>query len=239
MDRNQLIDFLREPGKLSNDTLFVLDELIDQYPYCPTVRVLLLLNFYLEKTYKYDQQLSLIAAHAGNRARLKQWINHLEVLNESVEESLVSEAETEKKKELLNAKVDDLEERIRQELEEIETKRTSLRDLLDEKRKLMALQDETPVEQSTRPLPKDKYLEEFLENEFKAEHGKSRFFDPVDSARKSLIDQEEIVSETLAEVYIHQGNSAKAIKIYQQLMLKYPEKSSYFAALIKKLNDKS
>ena len=44
----------------------------------------------------------------------------------------------------------------------------------------------------------------------------------------------EIASEYLAEIYLHQGNKKRAISIYEALMLKFPEKKSYFADLISK-----
>jgi tetratricopeptide (TPR) repeat protein len=64
---------------------------------------------------------------------------------------------------------------------------------------------------------------------------KKEFFSPGNMAKKSIEDQNEIVSETLAKVYAAQGNNSKAIGTYEQLILKNPEKKSYFASLIKDL----
>lgn len=54
-------------------------------------------------------------------------------------------------------------------------------------------------------------------------------------ARPSAIDQSGFVSETLARIYTEQGLYHKAIETYKKLSLKFPEKSPYFADLIKQL----
>ena len=48
-------------------------------------------------------------------------------------------------------------------------------------------------------------------------------------------DMEEFCTETLAQVYLEQGYPAEAKKIYSKLILRYPEKSVYFASLIEKI----
>ncbi len=47
----------------------------------------------------------------------------------------------------------------------------------------------------------------------------------------------EIVTETLAEIYLDQGYPEQAKRIYSKLILAYPEKSVYFASLIEKIDE--
>jgi tetratricopeptide (TPR) repeat protein len=49
------------------------------------------------------------------------------------------------------------------------------------------------------------------------------------------IEEKEIVTETMAEVWAKQGNHEKAIEIYNKLSLLNPAKSAYFAAKIDQL----
>ncbi len=45
-----------------------------------------------------------------------------------------------------------------------------------------------------------------------------------------------VASEKLAEIYLKQGFKDKAIEMYNQLILDNPEKSDYFAEILKKIN---
>jgi hypothetical protein len=56
-----------------------------------------------------------------------------------------------------------------------------------------------------------------------------------DLARASVEEQEELVTETMALLYVRQGQVERARRAYAQLALKYPEKSTYFAAALKNL----
>ncbi len=51
-------------------------------------------------------------------------------------------------------------------------------------------------------------------------------------ARKSVTKSDEIISESLAEILASQGHIDQAKKMYGQLMMKYPQKSIYFASKI-------
>lgn len=70
------------------------------------------------------------------------------------------------------------------------------------------------------------------------EKPKQEFFSPTKKARESLREDDLPVSETLAKIYVMQGNYPKAIESYTQLSLKYPEKKIFFANLIAELAQK-
>ena len=63
----------------------------------------------------------------------------------------------------------------------------------------------------------------------------------VDISEDSVKEHDGIFTDTLAKIYIKQRYYSKAIFVYEKLILKYPEKSDYFAgqiAAIKKLTNK-
>jgi hypothetical protein len=51
------------------------------------------------------------------------------------------------------------------------------------------------------------------------------------------ISKDEVVTETMAEVWLKQGNKEKAIETYNKLSLLNPDKSAYFASLIEQLQN--
>ncbi|HOZ86414.1 MAG TPA: hypothetical protein PL029_01590 [Bacteroidia bacterium] len=62
-----------------------------------------------------------------------------------------------------------------------------------------------------------------------------KFFAAEIKAKESLLENEHLVTETLARIYALQGSVNKAVRAYEILSLKFPQKSAYFATLIEKL----
>jgi len=103
-----------------------------------------------------------------------------------------------------------------------------------EKNELVASQ--LPISPKIEKEQVDNLVDRFIQTDPRiSKPSKAEFFSPIQMAKKSVEDNDMIVSETLAKVYIDQGNTEKAIHIFRKLSLLYPDKSTYFAALILKL----
>ena len=58
-----------------------------------------------------------------------------------------------------------------------------------------------------------------------------------DISEHSIKEDDNLLTETLAKVYIAQGYFDKALKSYEKLCLKYPEKNTYFAGQIEMIKE--
>ena len=114
---------------------------------------------------------------------------------------------------------------------------------------IQAIETENPIHQSKDKKKKKFKLQEFggisdyakwlmsfkeddIDQKIKKEEKAAKKRKLEESARKSITKSNTIVSEPLAEILAIQGHLDDAKKMYEQLMMKYPEKSSYFAAKI-------
>lgn len=97
-----------------------------------------------------------------------------------------------------------------------------------------------PKKKSKVKKPQDTVIERFLEaspsiSSPRIDFG-SKDPQPDLSVTSTQLD-EEIVTENMALIYLRQRNFEKALEIYRRLQLKFPEKSAFFAALIKNIEN--
>ena len=260
INQQQYINFIVRPQDVASDNCDMLYDLTNQFPYCQTTRLLYLLSLLNENNIQFPGMLKVVAAYAGDRKVLKDLVERfgrpsLDKANEDISDipKIKSEIEppiTGKSEKFINAQnieADEIEIFIDKDVESVD----NVNDNSDlspeavllipvEKAKNAQKDEEMPAVKVEKTIPrktKIEIIDQFIEKAPRITRSRTDFFNPVDYARNSTIDKEDIVSETLASIYHRQGNFEKAIKIYEKLSLRYPEKSSYFAALIKKIKE--
>lgn len=92
--------------------------------------------------------------------------------------------------------------------------------------------DGLPPEEKQRSL-----IDQFIDKDPKITPGKAELFSTENLAKMSVVEDQSFVTETMAQIYAKQGAWKKAMKAYEMLSLKFPEKSVYFANQIKKLQE--
>ena len=118
-------------------------------------------------------------------------------------------------------------EMVRQRLEQIDSSQT-------EEKNQITSSSETGVKLFSEELTGSDLIDSFLKANPKIIPGSSQYQADLSAGMQ---ENNDIVSERLADIYESQGHKDKAIEIYQQLSLKNPEKDIYFAAQIDRLKE--
>lgn len=244
MDKNQLIEIIDNIDNLNQDNITELMTLVKRYPYFTIAQVLLAVAMQRHNHESSKHQLQLAAAMIPNRNVLRHLISEKSHKNNLPDEFLESqEKEIIPEKTFVIPEIDlsSSQEELTQEMALLEEKKKSLEELkmLVEKR-IFELEQEknNPEKKEEKNLTKSEIIDKFIAENPTISRPKQEFFNPMTVAQASVVDQENIISETLAMIYLNQGYVEKAISIYEKLCLKFPEKSIYFAGLIKEAKNK-
>ncbi len=212
MNIDRFYAILKNPALLNNSSLEELRAMVEAHPYASNLHLLYLLNLMNVKDYKSDEYLAMAALYTGNRAKLKYWVEYIK--NPPVQTAISASVSS-----------------------RVEKNKAALLSLLRQRMKMFKKQqpDNKVVD---KVLPKNELIERFLAEQPSISRPDSQaFYDPqqeaIDSTKEDVSD---LVTETLADIYIQQGLIEKAIRIFEKLILKYPKKSSYFAARIQELS---
>lgn len=250
MDQIRFITLVEHPEIIDNQDVDDLEVMLVRYPYFTVGQSLLAVGMYRNGHAKSNQQLRLASSMSPDRNALRRLCTQLP--DEFVEETEAVHDETveiqEKPSEVIPEKTfvipeidlgKDTEE-LNREFAVLEEKKKTLDELMAIiENKIAELEREKlKPKKEEKKLTKSEIIDKFIAENPSISRPKQEFFNPISAAQDSVVDQENIVSETLAMIYARQGYFEKAISIYEKLILKNPEKSIYFAGQINELKNK-
>lgn len=94
-----------------------------------------------------------------------------------------------------------------------------------------------PQSKSQKQASSMDLIEKFIQENPSISKAKPDTYTAPSLAKMSVVDNDDLVTETLARVYMKQGHYDKAIKTYQKLSLKIPEKKAFFASQIEVIEE--
>ena len=218
--------WVQQPHSLTREDSEALKDLVDKYPFCQTSRLLYLKSLQNINSIHFNQSLKVTAAHASDRHQLfhlltekKSKVEKSKIKNvDKIDSQKTDETPKEVIKESLN---------IGQplEFEKEETHSFSQWLKLSQAKPIVREKEENKLQE------KVSLIEDFIANRERKPQ-KKEFYSATNQAKKSEKFEFDIVTETLAKVYLEQEHYEKAKEAYRQLCLKYPQKSSLFASQI-------
>jgi len=218
MTADQIYQFMQNPEKMNQETLPALKELTERYPAFETGWMLYLKNLKNLKDSSFEQELINAAIRIHDRRKLYLFLN--QKMNEPIPEpSELSESVVADDPDVLNL-IFPAEYQL---------------GTIDKKEEPM---DEIARSIQNKPDKKQTLIEEFLKAQPKMPLVKDHVSEsPMEIQKQKELENDDFVTETLATIYAQQGYYKKAIQIFEKLSLKYPEKSTYFAAQIEKIKN--
>ncbi|MDD3878041.1 MAG: tetratricopeptide repeat protein [Bacteroidales bacterium] len=188
------------------------ENMLKAYPYCQSLHFIRLILLKKNKDLSFQKQLISSSPYVVDKSYLfdvldkeDQALDFIKPEQESNQASFIQE----------NVLTSDPNEIISDEVKSIEN-------------------DLKNSEVSNISLDNNKIIDDFISVEPRIQPNKD-YNNDHDLSEKSVEDNLDLVSETLAQIYAKQGHTEKAIKTYEKLCIKYPEKSSYFAIQIENL----
>jgi len=301
MKKTEFFDLVSDPNTLNEESLPALNEIVAEFPWFQTARMLLVKNLHMLDHMRFNGELKLSAAFISDRARLFQLVNEQNITVEEEEKTIepvkeVPSVETDISKEKRpssvglttkvksvadyfqtddvfetteGAQVDfsfqkDTEKQADEEVmvlpsadflgyESSDFVGYELKESIDpegQKNESHSFSDwlsvlrQAPVNTESNDQPTKKKSSQLIDNFLSMDAPKivakpsslgEKPTKPPASFEESTMENDDLMTETLADIYIKQKHYEKAIGIYEKLRLKYPEKNAYFARRISDL----
>ncbi len=259
MNISDLTYLLNKPETINEKQTIALENVVLQFPYFQAARALHLKGLYNQESFRYNYELKKTAAYTTDRTILFEFItsdNFTAIQQEKIDEI---------QKSLLDIEVHHMEEII--VLPEIETtaipeeaeitestseekleigkplpftpsERHSFQEWLQLTKisPIVRENEEKIIQNDPEKQKKIEIIDKFIEANPRISPVKETTKPPANIS-KSVEEPTHLMTETLAKVYLEQKKYTKAIQAYEILILKYPEKSSFFADRINEIKN--
>ncbi len=253
MNLIEFTDCIQQPGNITLDKTNKLEGILLEYPYFQAAHFLYLNGLKNQNSFKYNNILKKTAAYTTDRAILFDYISskefifnknedpkNIKLINPEVVKN-TPQIKTESKKSFISKP--DIEELplgkpLQFDVNETFSfnqwlKITSAKQIL--RKDTQKSSDNSTKEDYKKPLQDSisnfDLIDKFIISNQKINPSISEF--NHDISQESILENESLMTETLAHVYLEQKKYQKAITAFTVLSLKYPEKSSFFANQIK------
>ena len=223
------INFLTNFDPKNGDQKKELENIIFEFPYFQLAHAVYLKSLKVQDQFNFDMFLKKTAILSSKRKLIFNWI-------ENKESNLFKIMEKES--------ANEIREPFIISNEDIATVKTDKTEKEEQKRYFVdwvLSYSNFKKENENSPLEsKIEIIDSFLEKNPKIPSVKEKGDndDFLNLASDNKFNKSELMTETLAKIYFNQKKIKKAIYAYRILSLKYPEKSSFFANQIKKLQKK-
>ncbi len=223
MTKEEFHNIMKHPFDLSQEETNQIDQIVSKYPYFQTARLLSLRGIKKHAADKYNQSLKRTASYSSDRTLLFDYITHPENTTNTVEKEPTDE--------IMESTT------VTEEIPIPTTQLNSTQPFEFDKDEIHSFSEWLKI--STQPLDHtttktddtdDKFsiIDRFIELNPKLSPVKDRQKN-IDIAVNSITENQNLMTETLARIYVEQKKYDKAIQAFEILSLKYPEKSGFFA----------
>lgn len=219
MKAERLLRLLRHPHQTTPEDVASLQDLLLRYPYFQAAHALLAKAAHDQAHTTAGQTIQLAAVYAADR-------NHLKALLENTPPFSVPEETT----------TSAPEETTIQAPKEEQAAQTSDSNSTNSYIHTIRQKAKRPVT-NKKGLAQLHLIQDFIQKDvqFKPQQAIPAQAFQLDLTQKSTTFHDDLATESLAQILVQQGRLQRALEIYDQLILKFPEKKTYFAAILEKL----
>jgi hypothetical protein len=228
MNTKDFTKLLNTPQHITAENSDYLISIVKEYPYFQAARAIHLKGLKINDSFKYNAELKKTAAYTTDRTVLFDFITS-PVFIEKAENLKDVHQQIATKTPVIESTTIEKELEIGKPIAFTQKETHSFNEWMQLSSHKKILREEK------KPLKKADIIDNFIKQNPKI----SKISKDTENKAVQVIEKQDsyLMTETLAKVYLEQKKYENAIKAYEILSLKYPEKSGFFADQIKAVKE--